>query len=231
MRNLWRLGVLFICCMSVAGSGSAQEGERRELLITGCGRAGTLYMADVLQEAGVDVRHEYDGSYGRIAWSCAVGPYDDRGNLLPERTYAHIFHQVRHPLKVIHSWYANFRDLYGPEWVFIRKHIPEIQETDSLLVQCAKYWYYWNLRAEQIAEWRYRIEDFDQVVDEFASRLGIVINHRVLHKIHKDVNHRIGHRYPLKWDVLRKELPSDLYHNIVHMAIRYGYTLHTRYIE
>jgi hypothetical protein len=32
--------------------------ERKKLLITGCGRSGTLYAAAVWQSLGLDIRHE-----------------------------------------------------------------------------------------------------------------------------------------------------------------------------
>ena len=33
-------------------------------------------------------------------------------------------------------------------WNYILSQIPEIRISDSHLVKCAKYWYYWNLKAE-----------------------------------------------------------------------------------
>ncbi|MEI8365611.1 MAG: hypothetical protein WCF65_04250 [Parachlamydiaceae bacterium] len=139
----------------------------KPLLIVGCGRSGTEYMATFLRESGLDINHERIGSDGCVSWPLVVNSFSPWGPITNEE-YIHVFHQVRHPLNVITSWFINLDSLTRDEWVFIRRHIPEIRDHDSLIVQCAKYWYYWNLKAEKMAEWRYRIEDIDSIIPEFG---------------------------------------------------------------
>ena len=58
------------------------------------------------------------------------------------------------------------------------------------MLRAAKYWYYWNLHAEKIAHWRYRIEDFRHVYPEFCDRLGIRSNPTALDSVATDTNTR-----------------------------------------
>ncbi len=136
--------------------------------------------------------------------------------------FAHIFHQVRHPLKVISSlYYTESLESFD----FIRQHIPEITPADSHLTQCAKYWYYWNLKAEAQAEWTYRIEEIDHLWDEFALRLNKKINTNLLTIVPKTVNSR-GATPPMTWEQIQQELEPDLYQKIRALAENYGYIIH-----
>lgn len=211
------LGSLFLEIVGVSE-------ESHQLLVVSCGRGGTNYMAKLLQMSGLDVGHECYGDYGRVAWPFTVGGYRYDGVPMEIGEYAHTFHQVRHPLKVIESWMNDVSDIDGIHWLFIRKHIPEIEEEDSLIIHCAKYWYYWNLKAEKISEWRYRIDDFENFVDEFESRLGISVSREAMQSLSKKTNHWADHEHKITWQDLQRELPQELYENIIKMTIRYGYT-------
>jgi hypothetical protein len=160
--------------------------SRSKVLITGCGRSGTRYIVALLIKHGLDVRHEELGRDGVASWTMAVdstrtpwGP-GRRG-----RTFDNVFHQVRSPLKVIPSM-AEFKDR---SWRYICKWIPcEIDEPP--LLRAAKYWYHWNVHAEKIAQWRYRVEDFKEVYPEFCARLGITADHALLEALATDINTR-----------------------------------------
>jgi len=206
----------------------------RELLITGCARSGTKYIAQVLRGCGLDVGHENVGKDGVASWvmvltadSCPWGP--TRKNL----SFTHIFHQVRHPLDVISSIYTT----EGPKsWGYITSHLPEISWNDPCIVRAAKYWYYWNLRAEAISEFTYRIEEIESVWPEFEKRLGRRLDPSVLTTTPKNVNHRDlkpkRHNFDTNidraaftWEDLQRELDPVLYRNIRHLAQKYGYVL------
>lgn len=84
------------------------------LLVTGCARSGTTWMAEALKLAGIDSRHEsaftpnYDHcteSARALDWTAEVAYYAAPWTPLPD-TY--IVHLVRDPLKVIAS-VANFK--------------------------------------------------------------------------------------------------------------------------
>jgi len=196
--------------------------EPKLLLIVGCGRSGTEYMADLLSRSKIRVRHERIGPEGTVSWPMTVNSLSPWG---PENkdTFTHCFHQVRNPLHVITSWYVNLPNLQNDEWKFVRQHMPEINEDDPLIVQCAKYWYYWNLMSEFISEWTYKIEDFDNIVDEFEARLGRQVDRQYLKKLPKNKNKWKNTSNKLTWEMLKENLPPDLYDNIMNMAQRYGY--------
>jgi hypothetical protein len=155
-------------------------------LITGCGRSGTRYTAALLSKHGLDVRHEEVGLDGVASWCMAVNsertPW---GPARHEYEFEHIFHQVRSPLKAIPSMLA----LKGRSWRYICAWTP-CRLDEPPLLRAAKYWYYWNIHSEKIAQWRYRIEDFRRVYPEFCDRLGIPANPTVIDSLATDINTR-----------------------------------------
>ena len=198
--------------------------EPCKLLVTGCGRSGTNYTADILRLSGYDIKHEKPGLDGVVSWPMAVDSYSPWGPSSNDQ-FEHIFHQVRHPLNVINSWVVNISDLNRDEWKFIRNHVPEIKETDSVIESAVKYWIYWNLIAETKAEWRYKIEEFKEIIPEFMERSGIVIDLDQLQVI--STNHNTWKEITIKltWDELKEQLPEDLFVQLESLARKYGYSL------
>lgn len=196
---------------------------RRRVLITGCGRSGTTYTSQILcQCTPLQVLHEKIGDQGTCSWYMAADPFHvfDSGNFYSQKIiFKHIFHQVRHPLKVITSALT----LSASSWNYIRREIPEIKEKDSLTVMSAKYWYYWNLKAEEFAEWRYRIEDIDFEIDRMAQLLEISVDKTKMQMISKKTNTR-NHPPYYTWSELKALIPEQLYLDILEMAHQYGYS-------
>lgn len=194
--------------------------KERDLLIIGCARSGTTYITKVLQNCGYKIGHEHFKHDGACSWEMVVDtkkvPWGKGRN---GRRFGHIFHQVRQPLKVISSLYATEPP---KSWKFILKHIPEIHENDTHLVKCAKYWYYWNLKAEKQAEWTYRIEDIDLIWSEFERRCERKLDRTEFPSIPRDVNTRGPHR-DFTWEDLQRELDPDFFLKIQDLAQRYGY--------
>jgi hypothetical protein len=159
---------------------------RRRVLITGCGRSGTRYTVALLDKHGLDVRHEEIGRDGAVSWCMAVD--SERTPWGPPRReyqFEHIFQQVRSPLKAIPSMLA----MNERSWRYICEWIPCVLD-EAPILRAAKYWYYWNLHAEKIAQWRYRIEDFRHVYPEFCDRLGIRANATALDSLATNINTR-----------------------------------------
>lgn len=193
----------------------------RLVLVTGCGRSGTGYMARFLRSSGVDILHEHMGSDGSVSWLMAARiDWAPWGPLAKDYKFEHVFHQVRDPLKVIQSFYN-----VPPRatWEWISAVIPQIKLTDSDLTKCAKYWVYWNLMAEKRAEWTYRIEDFDKAYKEMGRRLGKTFDETILHSIPKDTNTKGPPIRVITWEILHDELDSDTYNKVRSLAQRYGY--------
>lgn len=198
--------------------------SQRFLLITGCSRSGTTFIADALSLCGLDIGHELLGKDGCSSWfMCidnALAPWKDRPTA-QNFEFEHVFHQVRHPLEVISSVYATEHFMAVK---FFVANIPEIDLSDSHLVKCAKFWYYWNLYAEKKAEWRYQIEQIEEVWEEMGQRLGITLDKEALKKVSAKSNHR-DRKVQFSWLELSQQLPADLFMKIQDMAIRYGYVV------
>lgn len=207
----------------IASQLCALESSERDILVTGCARSGTRYTAFILRDCGLDIGHEWVYPQGLTSWlmaaDCSECPWgaDPSANY----TFKHIFHQVRDPMKVIASVYIN----EPPEsWDFICRHLPEIEETDSHLVKCAKYWYYWNLMAEKKAEYTYRVEDIEKALRVMSFRMKRDLIPKDLGAYNKNINTR---ETPpdLTWATLEESLPYPLFYDLQMMALRYGYSI------
>jgi hypothetical protein len=188
-----------------AVAGRVAGKPRKLLLVTGAGRSGTKYMCFVLKRLGLDVRHERLGRDGIASWSMAVDAAEPPwGVRRSSYEFAHVLHQVRHPLATISSC-TTFKD---ESWRFICEHV-ECATTDPVLLRAAKYWLLWNERAEDGATSRLRVEDLPLVFPELCERLGIEVDASVLARVPTDVNTRsFGrpfHVYEHLWERLRLE--------------------------
>jgi len=188
------------------------------VLITGCGRSGTKYIASVLSAAGLDVGHETMGRDGIASWLLAADsgyvPYG------PVRRFLHfqtILHQTRAPLLVISSMQTSQKS----SWEYICRNIP-CSPDEPLLLRCAKYWRHWNLHAESVAMWRYRIEDIESVWGELCERVGIPPDLSPLVKTPRRINTREGAYHQIGWgDIM--SLDKSICFSIQEQAARYGY--------
>jgi hypothetical protein len=221
MRKIFLL--LALVLVAVASLYPSKPKEPKTLLITGCAKSGTLYIASVLKANGMDFGHQRMKAEGISTWDLATNPKRGRWKKLRLKDYqfAHIFHQVRHPLKVISSVYRSENET---SWKYILSQIPQIKPTDSHLVKCAKYWYYWNLKAEELAEWTYRLEDLDQLWEEFGTRIGKKIDRDKVAHVAKDLN-TARPSTQFTWDDLQRELDPALYSNLRALADKYGYPM------
>lgn len=203
---------------------NAREALRHKfLLITGCARSGTTYISKVLSNSGLEIGHERLLKDGCASWPMAVdsdvSPYGPPSKGIH---FEHIFHQVRDPLQTISSVFTT----EGPtSWQFICSMIPNIYPTDTKLTRAAKYWYYWNLAAEKKSEWTYKVEEIEFVWDEMCQRLDISLSRDALATVSKTINQRGPHRINCTWQMLKNELPLELYLNIQLLAHKYGYPI------
>ena len=156
--------------------------KRRLVRIAAAARSGTLYIAGVLRRVGLKVGHEYVGEAGtsshffvssRIPYpvlksKSPPGRCVHVGERPQDFSFDHVFHQVRHPLKVVDSlrWTGVNRAMLAA------CNIADMHTRDSLS-RAVRYCYGWNLLCESQAEWMYRIEDIDVVFPEMCNRLGI----------------------------------------------------------
>ena len=176
--------------------------ETRRVLITGCARSGTKYVAHLLTQMGLDVGHEKMGRDGISSWCMATpaqttpwGPGLD-GTV----DFKCVLHQVRHPALVIPS----LSTIAESSWQFICEHSPCSMD-EPLLLRSAKYWVHWNRKAGEIAEWRYAVERLPEHFDEFCRRIGVPADRKALRAVAPNVNTRAytGINKLLAWAALK----------------------------
>ena len=217
--------------------------KEKKLLITGCGRSGTLYSARLFSELGLDILHELEqntkataGQDGYSSWFLAVDdPLPPQGPASIGNKFEITLHQVRHPLLVIAS-FAQFilqNGTKSPE--FIEKYIPEIktisEDTDfnlkqKLILQAALYWYEWNLLALEKSTETVQLEHIGKELPRLCDMLGIEFEEDVFDRVSSRTNERGIYVHDEPWTVSWEELESldpVLTQKIRTMAESFGY--------
>jgi len=194
--------------------------QKEGLIIIGCGRSGTTYTSKKFKSLGIYIGHEKLNKHGVSSWylvsdqkNVPIGPSFKQ----IEKLGFPIVHQVRNPLSAISSMQAS-------SWIsfkFLSNEIPIDFENDSKILKAMKYWYYWNLKAENKAVFTYQIEEFDKHLNQLL-RIGKFFSVKNESVINTKTNTR-KHIY-LSWDDLYKE-DEVLTNNIKNLAIKYGYKI------
>lgn len=160
---------------------------RRKLLITGCGRSGTLYLSRVFRKAGMDVRHESVGKYGCCSMyfitdttDCSIVNEGQKVRIHESEcrsqfSFDHVWYVVRHPLRTIDSLAKSFTrkvrrwtgDQLGVPTDGAEKLAPSFEEK---VRWAARYWVVGTEMAVAQSTWGFRIEDFPW--EEALDRLG-----------------------------------------------------------
>jgi hypothetical protein len=219
--------------------------KEKKLLITGCGRSGTLYSARLFSELGLDILHELDpvsplerGKDGYASWFLAVDdPNPPQGPSGCDKDFEHILHQVRHPLLVIAS-FAQFilqKGSKSPE--FIEKYIADFKTIaeDSqlnlkqrLILQAALYWYEWNLIALEKATDTVQLEKFEEELPRLCDMFEIGYSPDIFSRVSSRTNERKIYIEEEPWTVSWEELQSldpVLTEKIRALAVSFGYTV------
>lgn len=202
---------------------------KRSLLVTGCGRSGTTYIARLLQAGGLRIEHEAMRQDGTVSWFFAVDsgsmpPWGDSGGKpINAYRFEHIVHQVRQPLQAIGS----SQTLQPASWDFAAQFIP-LKAGDTPLLRGMKYWLHWNLLAQKKAHYTYRVEALGDVqgFDAFCRAIGrpkLAARHeKLMAAAPTTENTRRGGYTALAWDDLRAE-DAALTADIEALARSYGY--------
>lgn len=120
------------------------------LLVTGCGRSGTTWLARALRAAGVPAWHERAYSLtrsGQGGWAAEVS-WLAAPHRPPSGTY--VVHFVRRPLATIASQAARgglARSAGHPLRAYddyIYRHLPAVRDGGTQLDRCARFWVGWN---------------------------------------------------------------------------------------
>lgn len=219
--------------------------EKRKLLITGCGRSGTFYSAEVWRQLGLDIRHERPighhgvmGEDGASSWLMAVNdPNPPFGPSAVDYEFETVVHQVRHPLKVIAS-VAQFilaKGQFAEE--YIQRNVPQtkilgdelsLNTHQQLILQAARYWYYWNLISEEKATVTVQVEQLSKNLPYLCDLTDVEYRGDNVEKIPTRINGRQYYLNEEMWTVDWKdleELDLDLAERIQNLATRYSYDL------
>ena len=216
--------------------------ERRKLLVTGCGRSGTLYASEVWKGQGLDVRHENPlppngcmGKDGIASWYMAVDdPNPPFGPSAAGYEFDFVLHQVRHPLKVIAS-VAQFvlEDPLSRD--YIERNAPQTRllaaecsmpRKEQSLLQASRYWYYWNRLAHAKANMRVQVENLIASLAEICSRLGISYTPKVADEVSTSTHGRYLYLNEAYWVITWEDIETldrELCQKILDLATTYGY--------
>jgi len=216
---------------------------RKELLITGCGRSGTLYATEVWRSLGLDIRHERPvppngvmGNDGMASWYMTVDdpdpPFGPGGD---QYSFNYIIHQVRHPLKVIASVAQFILRMDPKSRAYIERNCVEVRLTEQqrqlddvarLILQAALYWYYWNQLAEVKANATVQVETLPQALPDLCQQMGLKYCSDSVENIPNTINRRQDYvretPWVISWEHIR-QLDEKLYTQVLEQAKRYGY--------
>lgn len=202
----------------------------KKLLITGCGRSGTGFLAKVLRECGIPATHERLFNPKRSSWpeghegaesSWLAAPFLKK---LPKDVT--VFHQIRHPFDVIRSL-VGFGFFNGnqrnPYQVFAFRHAPGIRSWKDSLDRSMSYWVFWNLQVERYADVRYQVESLTpKDLREHLLMAGFDIPASTLQEAFSKVGTRYNSRARAKLqphEILKRPLAQ----NLRKLARKYGY--------
>ena len=220
------------------------EKIQKKLLITGCGRSGTLYASRLWRSLGLDIRHEQPippngmmGANGIASWFMVVDdPQPPSGPSAVDYEFEVVLHQTRHPLKVIPSVAQfilgkgkrapRFIERHVPETVLRREEKDDLDSRQQLLLKASRYWVRWNLWAEKRAHRSVKLEDLESELPRLCDLVGVRFRSEVLDDIPKNVNARRllfqEEPWTCVWEDI-KQMDSALYEDIRELASRYGY--------
>ncbi len=207
--------------------------QKPRFVIIGTGRSGTTFTSAALTRAGIPVSHERYFTYGgpRLRhpyrdWSaigdsswCAV-PF------LPDEDIIAL-HQVRHPYKVIGSFYKiGFFDPRHEEvrapYVALAKQYFEF--SDDPLRSCLRWYAEWNERCEAITSNRFRIEHFADHLEDIERWLGLPVPPSALDTA-TDTNTRKSSLEEPVGDLEGRLREFPEFADLEAMCERYGYDL------
>ena len=195
-------------------------------VIVGPGHSGTRYTAMLLQAAGIRCGHE--------TWWTLTGTKPRSLRLQGDSSWVATFqldtytgkilHQVRDPLKVINS-FVRYTPKPPPPGDGPRRS-DFFEETGDRLVDALQIVVTWVHKAEEIAEWDYRVEDIDtELLLEICERIGHPVSRDVavaaLEAVSTKTNQHVSDTEGrLRWE----EIPDmPLKSQAMAISERYGY--------
>ena len=145
------------------GEGERRGPAKRQILVTGVQRSGTHFTWEMLARLGIHVHHEGLGPAGSVSWlftwKAATYVINNPASLDARRhRFCVVFHQVRHPLRVISSVVRATR-AHDRFWDWLYGVEPGLDRTDPPVRRAARLWLLQNRRLEKIADARFLVEE------------------------------------------------------------------------
>ena len=206
-------------------------------VITGTGRSGTRYAAELFTRLGLPCSHQrvfsdsYNLSGWKLGWDGKIGdssafaaPFVDT---LPETTL--IIHQVRDPRLVInsmieHQHVPGQRAKSDKGLRFLERHVPRVMSIEGLPARAARFWTEWNLKIEKARDRSnylfHRLEDYsptflEKIFDVFETPLDRAFAEGVL-RVQSKTTGGTGKTLPVNI----ADIDDPEFHE---MVTRYGY--------
>lgn len=194
------------------------------LLVTGCPRSGTTWMAEAICSTGVDCGHElvFAPEIKRrnkpARWGDGEWVAESSAHAAPHTPFldTYVVHLTRHPVKVIAS-IAHHGGVVGarnsPGVRYMRSQVPEIKRFADPVRRAAEFWVRWNRLVA--ADVRVRLEDVTAAdITRFARIADPDACEATLPPPRNVAKHELP---PISWDDVR-DVPG-----LMEMAAEYGY--------
>lgn len=202
-----------------------------KVLVTGCGRSGTMFVSEVLKRSGVNASHEkyfdidvhsWPESSSGVEVSWLAAPYLDE---LPKDV--RVVHLVRHPLDVVRSFLGIrfFERSEGSEFLgFVLDHCWDVGH-EGPIDQALGYWLRWNKMISPFSEVRVRVETMEPIVLYYLfEQFGIEVSRQRLEESCVELGTR--HNGRDRADTTSSEiLDRPLGKKVQRLAGVYGYKL------
>lgn len=204
--------------------------DTHRFVITGTGRSGTGFMAQVVQACRLRCGHEeLFTPNGRVPDPYLRGDSSWMAAPALDRFTGYVLHAVRHPLDVINSFVGiGFFDEdvdHGAYREYARQHAPEVFELESPVERAMAFYVAWNRMIEPRAHHRVRIEDVTgndlyQMIHYAGAMHAPWEIQAAVDRTDRNQNSR--RRAELSW----QDLPAgDLKDDLELMAKEYGYDI------
>lgn len=229
------------------GNSVSSRANLRQMLVVGVQRSGTHYTWEMMNRLGVHVHHEGLGPDGAVSWLYAYQSKNyaiNNPTPLSNQRFCFVFHQVRHPMRVVSSIVKASKKSWDPFWDWLVRTEPKVCGTvdqckkTPLVVRSARQWLVWNQHVEAYADIRFKVEETSPRdvcrLAQFPERIcgsdgryhttsSKVIQPIVEPQAPSD-GHTASENLAVNWDMIEK-LDSKLAADMKDMTARYGYHL------
>ncbi len=150
----------------IPGMNRFRKDDHKKVIVTGCGRSGTLYMSKVLTALGFDIGHEGFMADGVSSWYIVEPTRAQAVKDMVRGCDVVFIHIIRSPLEVISSMMRCELIRTRSSLDFFARTNPEYNDLE-LIERCARYWVEWN----KFAAYRFSM-DVRLRVDDMPKALG-----------------------------------------------------------